>query len=48
MVPAEDVVRELVRVFAYFKQAREAGESFGDFCYRKGKDDLIAAVENSG
>jgi sulfite reductase (ferredoxin) len=42
MVPEEDVVTSLTTAFAYFKQAREPGESFGDFCHRKGKDDLLA------
>ena len=42
IVPEEDVVRELVPVFVYFKQQRQAGESFGDFCDRKGADDLLA------
>ena len=41
MVPATEVIAELVKVFAYFKQDREANESFGDFCFRKGKDDLL-------
>jgi len=37
-----DVAPTLVPLFVYFKQGREAGESFGDFCARKGADDLIA------
>jgi sulfite reductase (ferredoxin) len=47
MVPEEDVVGSLVSAFAYFKQARENGESFGDFCHRKGKDDLLAFESSS-
>lgn len=42
MVPEEEVVSALVPAFVYFKQAREPGEGFGDFCHRKGKDDLLA------
>ena len=42
MVPAEELVSTLVPVFAYFKQDREAGETFGDFCHRKGVEDLVA------
>jgi sulfite reductase (ferredoxin) len=42
MVPANDVVPELAKVFAYFKQDRESNESFGDFCNRKGQEDLVA------
>jgi len=42
LVPEEEVVPALVPVFAYFKQDRQDGESFGDFCHRKGRDDLEA------
>jgi sulfite reductase (ferredoxin) len=40
MVPAADVVPTLLPLFAYFKTARENGETFGDFCLRKGAEDL--------
>jgi len=40
LVPQTEIVRTLVALFAYFKSARQDGESFGDFCDRKGKDDL--------
>ena len=40
LVPTEDVVSTLLPLFAYFKQDREKGESFGDFCERKGFEDL--------
>ena len=40
LVPTEDVVPTLLPLFAYFKQDRGKGESFGDFCERKGFDDL--------
>jgi sulfite reductase (ferredoxin) len=42
LIPTAEVVPSLVPVFRYFKSARLAGEAFGDFCHRKGKDDLIA------
>jgi sulfite reductase (ferredoxin) len=42
MVPEEVVVAALLPAFAYFKTARQPGETFGDFCHRKGKDDLLA------
>ena len=42
LVPAEEVVSSLVPVFCYFRQERDAGETFGDFCERKGKEDLLA------
>ena len=45
LVPAEEVVSELITVFRYFKQDRLAGESFGDFCYRKGLEDLLEWAE---
>jgi sulfite reductase (ferredoxin) len=44
-VPDEDVVPTLVPVFAYFKQERKPGETFGDFCHRKGQEDLAAWAE---
>jgi sulfite reductase (ferredoxin) len=40
LVPAEEVVSTLVPLFVYFKSARNENESFGDFCHRKGADDL--------
>jgi sulfite reductase (ferredoxin) len=42
LVPTAEVVPSLVPVFRYFKESREPGESFGDFCHRKGKDNLVA------
>jgi sulfite reductase (ferredoxin) len=41
MVPAEEVVPILVTIFEYFKQDRQEGETLGDFCHRKGNDDLL-------
>ena len=46
LVPSAEVVPELVKVFEYFKTDRVAGESFGDFCFRKGKDSLLAATNS--
>ena len=42
MVPEEEVVATLQPLFVYFKEARQPGETFGDFCYRKGLEDLLA------
>jgi sulfite reductase (ferredoxin) len=42
LVPAEEVVPTLVPLFVYFKSARQEDETFGDFCNRKGADDLKA------
>jgi len=45
MVPAADVVPTLVPLLAYFKQARHEAETLGDFCHRKGAEDLLAWSE---
>ncbi len=48
LVPAEDVAPELASVLTYFKSGRKKDESFGDFCHRKGKEDLLAwTAENA-
>jgi sulfite reductase (ferredoxin) len=41
LVPTSEVVPTLASVFRYFKDARQNGESFGDFCHRVGKDALL-------
>jgi sulfite reductase (ferredoxin) len=46
MVPAEEVVATLVPLFIYFKADRRPGETFGDFCHRKGMVDLQQWAEN--
>lgn len=40
-VPYDQVVAELVPVLARFKEERNPGESFGDFCDRLGVDELL-------
>ena len=40
MVKQEEVAATVSGPLAYFKQARENGESFGDFCARVGEDEL--------
>jgi len=45
MVPEEEVVATLAPVFLYFKQAREPGETLGDFCQRKGAGDIAVWAE---
>jgi len=45
MVPEDDVIATLVPVLLYFKRDRLEGETLGDFCHRKGKDDLLAFAE---
>jgi sulfite reductase (ferredoxin) len=39
-VPTDLVVPRLVPVFVYYRRDRQGGESFGDFCHRKGIEDL--------
>ncbi len=41
-VPEAEVISTIVAVFRYFKEARQNGESFGDFCHRQGVDQLLA------
>jgi sulfite reductase (ferredoxin) len=45
LVPTDEVVPVLVPVLRYFKDARQNGESFGDFCHRVGNDALLAQCE---
>jgi len=46
LVPEAEVVPTLIPLFIYFKQERIDGETFGDFCTRKGKEDLLAWSES--
>ncbi|WP_019502939.1 sulfite reductase, ferredoxin dependent [Pseudanabaena sp. PCC 6802] len=39
-MPAEKLEETLEPLFAYFKRDRQVGEGFGDFCDRKGNEDL--------
>lgn len=45
MVPLEEITSTVSPVLAYFKSERESGESFGDFCHRKGLEDVTAYAE---
>ena len=45
LVPGEEIVPSLVPLFLYFKTARLPDETFGDFCQRKGAEDLRAWAE---
>lgn len=40
-VPLEQIVSTLAPLLAYFKLFRNEGETFGDFCNRKGREDLL-------
>ena len=44
-VPSEEVVPSLVKLFSYFKQDRQENETFGDFCTRKGNEDLLTQAD---
>lgn len=44
MVPADEVVPELVKVLTVFKEQRTDGESLGDFCDRLGQEKLLEAT----
>src|SRR5690606_4649058 len=40
MVPLEKIADVVSPALAYYKQARDPGEGFGDFCWRVGQEDL--------
>jgi sulfite reductase (ferredoxin) len=48
MVQKDDIVPTLRPVLAFFRDARNAGETFGDFCHRQGKEAIEARVAASG
>jgi sulfite reductase (ferredoxin) len=45
LVQTAEVVPTLVSVFRYFKAARQNGESFGEFCHRVGKGELLVRCD---
>ncbi|MCC7084713.1 MAG: NADPH-dependent assimilatory sulfite reductase hemoprotein subunit [Pirellulales bacterium] len=45
LVPTEEIVPTLVPLLMYFKAERHDGETFGDFCHRKGMADLANWAE---
>ena len=48
LVPTDEIVPALAAVFRYFRDARQPGETVGDFCHRVGKDDLLANCAQTG
>ncbi|QDT48786.1 Sulfite reductase [ferredoxin] [Symmachiella dynata] len=44
MVPSTEIVPKLSPLFTLFKEQRNAGESFGDFCDRLGQEELAAVA----
>jgi len=47
LVPTAEVVPRLVPVLRYFRDARQRGETLGDFCHRQGKVDLLAHCQST-
>ena len=45
LVPADQLVHEIIGIAAAFKANRQEGESLGEFCSRVGKDDLIVLAD---
>ena len=48
LVPLEEIVPTLSPVLTYYRDERDDGESFGDFCDRKGRDDLVSRLDRGG
>ena len=46
IVPLGELVSALIPVLTYFKHDRQDGETLGDFCHRKGGEDLLAFAES--
>lgn len=44
-LPKENIIPTLSPLFAFFKSERRAGETFGDFCHRQGKEALDAYTQ---
>jgi len=47
MVPAAEVVPTLVAALSCFKENRQAGETFGDFCHRQGNEKITAWTDEN-
>ena len=47
LVPLEEIVQSVSPLLGYFKAERQGNESFGDFCHRKGLEDLTAYAERN-
>ena len=45
MILEAEITPTLRPLFVYFKQDRQPKETFGDFCHRKGLEDLLAYAE---
>jgi sulfite reductase (ferredoxin) len=47
LVPFDDLIPSLVPLLTQFKNERQNGESFGDFCQRQGKEAVVAVGERA-
>lgn len=47
MVPTEEIVLELAKLFIAFRNHRQENESLGDFCNRIGQDELLTLCRES-
>ncbi|MFP6770643.1 MAG: NADPH-dependent assimilatory sulfite reductase hemoprotein subunit, partial [Planctomycetaceae bacterium] len=48
VVPLEEIVPRISPVLAFFREDRVDGESFGDFCDRKGREELVVRIDSDG
>jgi len=46
LVPGDELVSTVLPLFVHFKQARQNGETFGDFCHRVGVEALREFAES--
>lgn len=47
LVFRHEICAELTKVFTLYKQEREENETFGDYCNRLGKDELLAKTDEA-
>jgi len=47
LVPFDDLIPALVPLLTQFKNGRQNGELFGDFCQRLGKETVVALGESA-
>ena len=48
LVPRAEILSTLRPAFTHFKDEREVGESFGNFCHRIGQEEMQAHAESFG
>ena len=47
MVPSDEVVPSIVKLFEFFKEERAGDETFGDFCARQGNAALLNYADSN-